>query len=177
MSMDIYANPGTKVIFTGNGGYAYDNECARSLIKVGQELTVKRINVDNWISHVEFEEIPGKFFNTVMFDEVEQEPKNEFWESQEDFTKAMQEGAELFDKQSDEFWNGLTYEQKLNAFHSVCKRIYQGDVKEGRSYRGVLYNIFGFGPDSYLVGMECNYIDLHNYIQDGVASYKNYKEK
>lgn len=105
------------------------------------------------------------------------EKNKEFWDAQEDFAKAMQEGAERFDKESDAFWEGLTYEQKLNAFHSVCKRIYQGDVVENRSYRGVLYSVFGFGPDAYLVGMECNYIDLHNYIQDGVASHKQYKEE
>lgn len=103
--------------------------------------------------------------------------KKEFLETQENFAKAMQEGAERFDEQSDMFWNSLSYEQKLNAFHSVCKRIYQGDVVDQRSYRGVLYSVFGFGLDSYLVGMECNYMDLHNYIQDGVASHKNYKGK
>lgn len=108
---------------------------------------------------------------------MSEEAKKAFWDAQEDFAKAMQEGAERFDAESDAFWNGLTYEQKLNAFHSVCKRIYQGDVVEGRSYRGVLYDIFKFGPDSYLVGMECNYMDLHNYIQEGVDSFKNYKEK
>jgi hypothetical protein len=106
-----------------------------------------------------------------------EEDKKAFWEAQEDFSKAMQEGAERFDADSDKFWMGLTYEQKLNAFHSVCKRIYKGDVLEKRSYRGVLYTTFGFGPDSYLVGMECNYMDLHNLIQDGVASYENHKEK
>ena len=108
---------------------------------------------------------------------MEEDKKKAFWEAQEDFAKAMQEGAERFDADSDKFWMGLTYEQKLNAFHSVCKRIYKGDVVEKRSYRGVLYDIFGFGPDSYLVGMECNYMDLHNLIQDGVASLENYKEK
>lgn len=106
-----------------------------------------------------------------------EEAKKDFWEHQEEFAKAMQEGAERFDKESDDFWNKLTYEQKLNAFHSVCKRIYKGDVVEGRSYRGVLYGVFGFGTDAYLVGMECNYMDLHNYIQDGVESLKRHREE
>lgn len=105
------------------------------------------------------------------------EKNKAFWDAQEDFAKAMQEGAERFDKESDEFWEGLTYEQKLNAFHSVCKRIYQGDVVDQRSYRGVLYSVFGFGPDAYLVGMECNYMELHNLIQEGVESHRHYTAK
>jgi hypothetical protein len=99
--------------------------------------------------------------------------KKAFWEAQEQFAKAMQEGAERFDNESDEFWKGLTYEQKLNAFHSVCKRIYKGDVIEDRSYRGVLYDAFEFGPDAYIVGMECGYMELHNIIKEGL----NNKEK
>lgn len=106
-----------------------------------------------------------------------EETKKTFWEMQEEFAEKVKQGADRFDRESDEFWNNLTYEQKLNAFHSVCKRIYKGDVVEGRSYRGVLYDIFGFEPDAYLVGMECGYMELHNYIQDGVESFKKYKEK
>lgn len=105
---------------------------------------------------------------------MSEEDKNQsFVDSISEFSQAMQEGAERFDSESDEFWEGLTYEQKLNAFHSVCKRIHKGDVVEERSYRGVLYSIFGFGPDAYLVGMECGYMDLHNYIQEGKASHRN----
>lgn len=181
--MDIYAKPGTKVRYTGIGGYDSDKEYAKMHLEVGAIVTVKEIDVGNFTSYVEFEETPGCAFNTVMFEEVVmeddgiEEKTRTFLEEQDKFAKAMQEGSERFDKESDEFWESLTYEQQLNAFHSVCKRIYQGDVVDGRSYRGVLYSVFGFGPDSYLVGMECNYMDLHNYIQEGVASYRNHKEK
>ena len=175
--MDIYAKPGTKVRYTGIGGYDSDKTYADTHLNVNAIVTVKSVDVGGFTSYVEFEEIPGCSFNTVMFEEVVEDKKKKFWDKQEDFAQAMQEGAELFDKQSDQYWNSLSYEQKLNAFHSVCKRIYKGDVLEERSYRGVLYEIFGFGPDAYLVGMECNYMDLHNYIQEGVASHRNYVEK
>lgn len=103
--------------------------------------------------------------------------KKSFWESQEDFAKAMQEGAEKWDGECDEYWNKLSYDEKLKAFHSVCKRIYEGDVKREGSFRYVLYDVFGFAPDAYLIGMECGYMDIHNYVQDGVASHRNYVEK
>ena len=106
-----------------------------------------------------------------------EEVKKSFLESQEDFAKAMQESAERWDNDCDEYWNKLTYEDKLKAFHSVCKRIYEADVVKEGSFRYSLYEVFEFAPDAYIVGMECGYMDLHNYIQDGVASHRNYVEK
>lgn len=173
--MDIHAEPGTKVKFTGENGYDNDRHVAFSHMDVGDVFTVKDIDIGNWISHVEFEELPGIRFNTVMFEEVED--KSSFVESIDEFSKAMQEGAEKWEAECDEYWNKLSYDEKLMAFHSVCKRIYEGDVKKEGSFRYVLYDVFGFGPDAYLVGMDSGYMDLHNYIQDGVASHRNYVEK
>lgn len=173
--MDIHAEPGTKVKFTGENGYDNDRHIAFSHMDVGEVFTVKNIYVGSWVSYVEFEELPGIRFNTVMFEEVETKPT--LMDSLENFAKAMQEGAEKWDNDCDEYWNKLSYDDKLKAFHSVCKRIYEGDVKKEGSFRYVLYDVFGFGPDAYVVGMECGYMDLHNYIQDGVASHRNYVEK
>jgi len=89
----------------------------------------------------------------------------------------MQDIAAQYEKDCDAYWEGLSYEDKLKAFYSVCKRIHKGDVKEARSYRGVLYDTFGFDMDSYVIGMECGYIDLHNYIQEGADAFKNYQAK
>ena len=108
---------------------------------------------------------------------MSEEAKKAFWEHQEEFAQKMQEIAEQYEADCDEFWMGLSYEDKLKAFYCVSKRIYQADVKDQGSYRHALYQVFGFGADAYVVGMECGYMDLHNYIQDGVESHKNYKEK
>lgn len=78
--------------------------------------------------------------------------------------QAYQEGAARYEKECDDFWETLSYEDKLKAFYSVCKRLYQGEIKERRSYRGVLYDVFGFDLDAYGVGMECRYMELHNAI-------------
>ena len=107
-------------------------------------------------------------------DDLTEEDKDQsFIESISEFSQAMQEGAERYEEECDEYWEKLSYEDKLKAFYSVCKRIHKGDVKEERSYRGVLYSVLGFGPDAYVVGMECGYMDLHNYIQEGKASHRN----
>lgn len=172
MSMDIYAKPGTKVRYTATGGYDGDRQLATKHIEEGAVLTVKEIDVGNFMSYVEFEEIPGINFNTVMFEEIK-EKKPSLVESLEEFSKALQEGTEQYDREADEYWKNLSYEDQLKAFHSVCKRIYEADVVKEGSFRYALYEVFGFGPDAYIIGMDCGYMDIHNYIQEGKAAHRN----
>lgn len=73
------------------------------------------------------------------------------------------------EKECDEYWNNLPYEDQLKAFYSVVKRIYQGEIKDKGSYRWVLYDVFNFGPEAYSLGMDCGYMYLHNAIVDGEA--------
>lgn len=67
--MDIYAKPGSKVKFTGRGGLASDRLFASTYLRIGQEYTVESVNAGNWSSAVILKEIPGKSFNTVMFED------------------------------------------------------------------------------------------------------------
>lgn len=60
------------------------------------------------------------------------------------------------------FWNSLTKDEQLLAFCSVVDRLYQGEIQEGRSYRGVLYDTFGFGYDSYVKAQISHFLELHN---------------
>ena len=76
----------------------------------------------------------------------------------------LKEAADERHKDCDVFWDGLSYEDKLKAFYSVCKRIHKGDVVDRGSYRYVLYDTFGFDFDAYMIGMDCGYLDIHNYI-------------
>jgi hypothetical protein len=81
-------------------------------------------------------------------------------------TDIFQEIQETFEtdvlKSSDDFWNSLTPDQQLDAFCAVVKRIKQGELVEGRSYRGVLYSTFGFGPEAYGMAQVAGYLDIHN---------------
>lgn len=75
------------------------------------------------------------------------------------------EAAKQYETEVDTWWEALPYDDKLRAFYSVVKRIHDGDIKQQGSYRYVLYDVFGFGPDAYGIGMDCGYMSLHNAIK------------
>ena len=93
--------------------------------------------------------------------------KKSLLEHLEQIQELYKESADLYAKEADDFWNNLSYDDKLLAFYSVCKRIHEGDVKLGGSYRYVLYDVFDFEADAYGAGMECGYMDIHNLIIEG----------
>ena len=86
--------------------------------------------------------------------------------------QAIQASEEQYKKDAESFWDNLSYEDKLKAFFYVCSKIHKGDVEEQGSYRYVLYDVFGFGMDSYSLGMSAGYMNLHNYIYGGVEFSK-----
>ena len=81
-----------------------------------------------------------------------------------EFSRLQQEATAKYAADCDEYWDALPYDDKLMAFSSVVKRIVKGDVKDGGTYRYVLYDVFGFDMDSYGIGMDCGYMALHNSI-------------
>lgn len=89
---------------------------------------------------------------------------NSFLGSQEwkELSRTQMEAQKEYEQNVDDYWNSLDYEDQLKAFYAVCKRIHKGDVVDKGSYRYVLYDVFGFGPDAYALGMDCGYMALHN---------------
>jgi hypothetical protein len=70
-SMDIYSEPGTKVIYTGKNGYSHDKKHADEYLEVGKTYTVDHTEVYSWSSVVYLDEIADQSFNTVHFVEAE----------------------------------------------------------------------------------------------------------
>jgi hypothetical protein len=84
-----------------------------------------------------------------------------------------QEAAKLrFESKVDSWWDKLTEQEREWAFYSVCKRLYDGDIKQRGTYRYVLYDVFGFSPSMYTKGMDCGYMAMHNSIFDGENYFK-----
>ena len=81
-----------------------------------------------------------------------------------DLQTAFQQAHKEHQRRIEEKWNALSKEDQLDYFCAIVKRIHQGEVEEGRSYRGILYDTFGFGPESYGIAQMSGYLDLHNLI-------------
>jgi hypothetical protein len=81
-------------------------------------------------------------------------------ESSNVYMEAMKE----IEKEQEAYWNSLSKDDQLKAFCAVVRRIVQGELRDKGSYRWVLYDVFGFGPESYTQGMDCGFMALHNAI-------------
>jgi len=88
------------------------------------------------------------------------------------FTEVYRDLRQKYDNESEQYWESLSYEDKLKAFYIVTKRIHKGDVVDRGSFRYVLYETFSFDMDSYLVGMDSGYMEIHNAIAEGLDDDK-----
>lgn len=74
--MNIYANKGDKVIFTGKNGTDHDKEYAtKKGLKVGATYTIESTDVGGWHTTVYLQEVPNASFNSVMFMDHPTAPK------------------------------------------------------------------------------------------------------
>ena len=89
-----------------------------------------------------------------------------------DLGQEMEKIMKEDEARTDAWWNSLTEREREDAFYSVCKRIYQGDIKDNGTYRWVLYDVFGFDAGMYSRGMDCGYMALHNALYDGEEHMK-----
>lgn len=64
----------------------------------------------------------------------------------------------------DQWWDDLSQEDQMRAFYSVVKRLVKGEIEDRGSYRYILYDVFGFDAESYMLGMNCGFMELHNSI-------------
>jgi hypothetical protein len=76
----------------------------------------------------------------------------------------LQEAQDRHDIETDKWWNDLSEEDRERAFYSVVKRLVKGELRDRGTYRYVLYDVFGFDASSYMMGMNCGYLQLHNSI-------------
>jgi hypothetical protein len=68
------------------------------------------------------------------------------------------------EEDQEKFWSSLSKEDQLKAFCAVSRRIFKGEIEEKGSYRYVLYNVFGFGPEAYAQAQVAGYLAIHNSI-------------
>lgn len=84
----------------------------------------------------------------------------------EEISRIFNEAIEESKKRYNAKWEALSDEDQIDYFCAVMERVHRGDVIEKRSYRGVLYDIFGWGPEAYMAAQCAGYLDIHNMIFD-----------
>jgi len=94
----------------------------------------------------------------------ELDQKRSLTDSLESVRDVFQQWESEFAEERLTFWNGLTEQQQLLAFCEVVSRLVQAELVDKRSYRGVLYDTFGFGLESYVMAQVSGFLDLHNAI-------------
>jgi hypothetical protein len=82
----------------------------------------------------------------------------------EEISNAFNEAMKYVEEEQEKFWESLSKDDQLKVFCAVCRRIYKGEVQDQRSYRGVLYDVFGFGPEAYGQAQVAGYLSIHNAI-------------
>ena len=80
---------------------------------------------------------------------------------------AFQRWEVELEQDHDKFWNGLSKDDQLKAFCSVMRRLYKAEIEQRGSYRYTLYDVFGFGSESYAQAQVSGFLALHNAIWDG----------
>lgn len=92
--------------------------------------------------------------------------KKKLLEGLGELREAQQAAHAEYEAKNDAWWNGLTKEEREDAFYAVIKRMYKAEVVDRGTYRWALYDVFGFDPGMYGRGMDCGYMTLHNMLFD-----------
>lgn len=64
-------------------------------------------------------------------------------------------------------WDSLSKDMQLIYFCAVIRLLCKGELDDKRSYRGVLYSTFGFGPEAYVRAQNAGFLAIHNMLFDG----------
>jgi hypothetical protein len=103
----------------------------------------------------------------LMSDYTPDSNKLQLFEILGELREAQQKYRENYEIMNDAWWNGLSEEERQEAFYAVCKRIHKAELVDRGTYRDALYDVFGFDINMYGKGMDCGYMNIHNAIHMG----------
>ena len=101
-------------------------------------------------------EVNGKIYNSY----TEYSNSDEYKE----LLKIQEEALEQFEQKAKEYYDSLGMDNQLLLFFYITNVIFKNYFKDNGSYRGLLYDKFGFGPEAYSLGMDSGMFALHNSI-------------
>jgi hypothetical protein len=92
----------------------------------------------------------------------------------EELGTLFRESMTTYENESEAFWNSLSEDERLKVFCAVSRRIHRGEIEDRGSFRYVLYDVFGFGPEAYMVAQDAGFLNIHNAIY--TAESETYKD-
>lgn len=92
-------------------------------------------------------------------------------------SEVIQSYYDEYKNESEQFWESLSSEDQLKVFCAVCRRIHEGEIVDNGTYRYVLYDVFGFGPEAYAPAQLAGYMDIHNAIYSRVEVKETIKKE
>ena len=101
-------------------------------------------------------EVNGKIYNSYTEYSNSDEHK--------ELLKIQEEALEQYEQKAKEYYDSLGMDNQLLLFFYITNVIFRNYFKDNGSYRGLLYDKFGFGPEAYSLGMDSGMFALHNAI-------------
>ena len=81
-----------------------------------------------------------------------------------EFLKLEEEAREQYTQKAKEYFQSLEMDNRLLIFFHITNVIFENYFNDKGSYRGLLYDKFGFGPEAYSLGCDSGMFSLHNAI-------------
>ena len=81
-----------------------------------------------------------------------------------EYLEIQEEALEQYTQKAKEYFESLETDNQLLLFFHITHTIFENYFKYNSSYRGLLYDKLGFGPEAYALGMDSGMFALHNAI-------------
>ena len=81
-----------------------------------------------------------------------------------EYLKIEEEALGQYQQKAKEYFISLNTDNQLLLFFYFTNIIFENYFKDNGSYRGLLYDKFGFGPEAYSLGCDSGMFTLHNAI-------------
>lgn len=82
-----------------------------------------------------------------------------------EFLELQEESINLYAEKAKEYFQSLDTEQQHLLFFHITNTIFENYFNDNGSYRGLLYDKFKFGPESYALGCDSGMFSIHNAIE------------
>ena len=85
-------------------------------------------------------------------------------EEYKEFLRIEEEALKQYSLKAKEYFKSLDMDDQLLVFFHITNVIFENYFNDNCSYRGLLYDKFGFGPEAYSLGCDSGMFTLHNAI-------------